>query len=172
MPVLPLNVLPTTGSRTNRQVAADVHRAVIHVEGAAGDHHVSGRQRAAGVVGPDAASGDLDIAADGGISAIDVNGRGSRHTTPAVGRRVSGKSDTGSGAIQQQTRARHKNAAAAVAGRVVRETGGGHRGRQRLNDDSAATRRSQAAWLFEKVEVPIVADAGTDAAGCRERKDQ
>ena len=65
-----------------------------------------------------------------------------------------------------------KNAAAAVACRVVRETGGGHSGRQRLNDGSAATRRSQAAWLFEKVEVPIVADAGTDAAGCRESKDQ
>ena len=39
-------------SRTNRQVAAHVHRAVIHVEGAAGDHYVSGRQRTAGVVGP------------------------------------------------------------------------------------------------------------------------
>ena len=40
-------------SRTNRQVTADVHRAVIHIESAAGNHHVSGRQRAAGVVGPE-----------------------------------------------------------------------------------------------------------------------
>ncbi len=113
-----------------RQVAAHVHRAVIHVEGAARNHHVRGRQRAARVVGPGAASVDLNVAADGGISAIHVHRRRGRHTTPASGRRVACKRDTGCGAIQQQTRTRHKNTAATVACRVVRETSRGHCGGQ------------------------------------------
>src|SRR5215217_848977 len=104
-------------SRTNRQVAGDVHRAVIHVEGAAGNHHVSRSQRAARVVGPGAAGVDLDIAADGRVSAINVNGGRSRHTTSSAARGVSRERDAWSRTIQQQTRAADKNAAAAVAGR-------------------------------------------------------
>ena len=60
-------------SRTDRQVTAHVHRAVVHIEGAARDHDVCGRERTAGVVGPRAAGVDLDIAADGGVRAVDVN---------------------------------------------------------------------------------------------------
>ena len=59
---------------------------------------------------------DLDISADGRVCAINVYGRRGRHTTPAVGRRVARKSDTRCRTIQQQTRAAHKYAAAAVAG--------------------------------------------------------
>ena len=95
---------------------------------------------------------DLDVAADGGISAGNVNGGGSRHTTPSVCRGVSRKSDTWSGAIQQQTRAADKNATAAVSCRIVSETGRGDSCRKGLNKDPAAIRRFPTPGYLKKLK--------------------